>query len=409
MKTRLLIIIGILMMATIPFVTFAVLDRYSDYGEHVGAMEEKEDKSAKLGDKYYIEPERKEKLEAVELDLRDRITQLHQQKSLSSFGVNLDHRTQEIIVIVEKDHFNAEIEKMISEYPDDIRIVFFNDGIYLDEWSESEPGIMKKARDLGINNIMDAVDSEELSFDEKKEYIQIRYEEDGPVTTPSLNIRIKDFTRNLDYGERPTFTVIETGYAIPCTHPTLEVYYLKQETGNEHTLDDLVYEDRIMYSCPFFDSFYPVLKFWDETDFEPFPVCEKEGRYLVVGDSGYERMPLEEYYCGMENQNITISKWDFSEEQSYVIIPLGAVIHGSASLIPEEITVVLGKNNTITWINDDDTVHTLVSDKGGNERWSTGMMRPGESSSVTFNNTGIFNYHGTPGPWITGTVTVLEK
>ncbi|MCV0367672.1 MAG: cupredoxin domain-containing protein [Nitrosopumilus sp.] len=109
-----------------------------------------------------------------------------------------------------------------------------------------------------------------------------------------------------------------------------------------------------------------------------------------------------------ENENITISKWDFRKEPSYVIIPLGAVIVENTSLIPEEITVVLGKNNTITWINDDDTAHTFVSDKGGSESWSTGMIKPGESSSVTFNNTGIFSYHGTPGPWISGTVTVLS-
>ncbi|MFB5647154.1 MAG: hypothetical protein ACE5RO_03300 [Candidatus Nitrosomaritimum yanchengensis] len=161
---------------------------------------------------------------------------------------------------------------------------------------------MKKTG-LGINNVMEAVDSEELSFDEKREYIQIRYEEDGPVTTPSLNIRIKDFTRYLEYGERPTFTVIETGYANPCTAPKLEVYLLKQEIGNDHTRDDLIYEDQIIRSCPFFDSFYPILNFWDESDFRPFPICEKEGRYLVVGDSGYERIPLEEYYCGVENEN----------------------------------------------------------------------------------------------------------
>lgn len=168
---------------------------------------------------------------------------------------------------------------------------------------EPEPEILKKARDLGIDNIMGAVDSEDLSFDEKKEYIQFRYEEDGPVSTPSLNIRIKDFTRYLEYGERPTFTVIETGYANPCTSPKLEVYLLKQEIGNDHTHDDLIYGDQIVRSCPFFDSFYPILNFWDESDFTPFPICEKEGRYLVVGDSGYERIPLEEYYCGGENEN----------------------------------------------------------------------------------------------------------
>ncbi|QLH10825.1 hypothetical protein [Nitrosarchaeum sp. AC2] len=167
---------------------------------------------------------------------------------------------------------------------------------------EDESDVMKKARELGINNIMEAVDSEKLTSDEKREYIKIRYEE-SPNNIPSLNIRIKDFTRNLEFGERPTFTLIETGYAIPCTHPTLEVYLLKQEIGNDHTPDDLVYEDKIVHSCPSFGSFYPVLKFWDETDFKPFPVCEKEGRYLVVGDSGYERGALEEYYCNAPYKN----------------------------------------------------------------------------------------------------------
>lgn len=167
---------------------------------------------------------------------------------------------------------------------------------------EDKSNVMKKARELGIDNIMEAVDSEKLTSDEKREYIKIRYEE-SPNTIPSLNIRIKDFTRNLEFGERPTFTLIETGYAIPCTHPTLEVYLLKQEIGNDHTPDDLVYEDKIVHSCPSFGSFYPVLKFWDETDFKPFPVCEKEGRYLIVGDSGYERGALEEYYCNAPYKN----------------------------------------------------------------------------------------------------------
>lgn len=166
---------------------------------------------------------------------------------------------------------------------------------------EPEPDVMKKTKVLGIDNIMEAVDSEKLIYDEKLEYIKIRYEE-SPNNIPSMNIRIKDLTRNLEHGERPTFTLIETGYAIPCTHPNLEVYLLKQESGNDHTLDDLVYEDKIVYPCPFYDSFYPVLKFWDETDFKPFPKCEKEGRYLIVGDSGYEYMALEEYYCNAQGK-----------------------------------------------------------------------------------------------------------
>nr|MCH9658042.1 hypothetical protein [archaeon] len=76
-------------------------------------------------------------------------------------------------------------------------------------------------------------------------------------------------------------------------------------------------------------------------------------------------------------------------ESAYVIIPKGAVIEGNENLIPEVITVVLGKNSTVTWINQDDTAHGIASDKGGHGSWgSPGILRPGDSFSVTFNNTG---------------------
>ena len=40
---------------------------------------------------------------------------------------------------------------------------------------------------------------------------------------------------------------------------------------------------------------------------------------------------------------------------------------------------------------------------------SLGVLKPGESFSVMFNSTGTYDYHGVPGPWITGKVIVLEK
>ena len=96
-------------------------------------------------------------------------------------------------------------------------------------------------------------------------------------------------------------------------------------------------------------------------------------------------------------------------DSSYVIIPKGAVIEGNEHLIPKEITVVLGKNNTVTWINQDDTGHGIASDKGDEDAWgSPGILKPGDTFSVTFNSTGVYDYHGQPGPWRTGTVIVIE-
>ncbi len=95
------------------------------------------------------------------------------------------------------------------------------------------------------------------------------------------------------------------------------------------------------------------------------------------------------------------------EKFSFVIIPQGAVIEGRASLNPQEITVMPGINNTIIWINEDDTGHGFVSDDGA---WAIPrILKPGESYSLTFNEPGIFPYHGNPHPWITGKVIVLEE
>ncbi len=107
----------------------------------------------------------------------------------------------------------------------------------------------------------------------------------------------------------------------------------------------------------------------------------------------------------------TTTKSDITKQShSYVIIPKGAVIEGNEYLIPKEITVVLGNNNTVTWINQDDTAHGIVSDKGGDDFWgSPGVLKPGDSFSVKFNSTGIYEYHGIPHPWETGKVIVLEK
>ena len=99
---------------------------------------------------------------------------------------------------------------------------------------------------------------------------------------------------------------------------------------------------------------------------------------------------------------------DSSKDISIVVIPKGATIEGNPMLIPNEITVMLGENNTVIWINQDDTSHGISSNH--EPVWgSSGVLKPGDSFSVTFNQTGVFEYHGAPHPWMTGKVIVLEN
>lgn len=133
MNTR-TILIGIIVIFSIGVFSYYLGSNQGIIDNGVTEIQE----SPKPGDKYYIEPERKERLEAAELDLRDKIQQLHQKKSLGSFAVNLDHDTQEIIVIVENEQFNSEIKEIISRYPEDIPIVFSNGKFEIRDFTEKE-------------------------------------------------------------------------------------------------------------------------------------------------------------------------------------------------------------------------------------------------------------------------------
>jgi len=58
---------------------------------------------------------------------------------------------------------------------------------------------------------------------------------------------------------------------------------------------------------------------------------------------------------------------------------------------------------TVTWTNDDTTVHTVTAPDGS---FDSGNIMPGETWSHTFTERGEFNYSCTPHPWMRGRVVV---
>lgn len=73
------------------------------------------------------------------------------------------------------------------------------------------------------------------------------------------------------------------------------------------------------------------------------------------------------------------------------------------NVMPQTVTITLKENNTVSWINQDDVPSTLTADDNS---WTTGLIKPGKSVAITFNHTGVFNYHGEPHPWKKRTVIV---
>ena len=71
---------------------------------------------------------------------------------------------------------------------------------------------------------------------------------------------------------------------------------------------------------------------------------------------------------------------------------------------PDVITVVIGKNNTVYWTNDDASIHTATSDTSG--VFDTGNINQGTSAQFTFATPGTYTYHCIYHAWMQGTIIV---
>lgn len=72
---------------------------------------------------------------------------------------------------------------------------------------------------------------------------------------------------------------------------------------------------------------------------------------------------------------------------------------------PASITVT--KGTTVTWTNNDTTVHTVV-ETDGKDGPNSSDVKPGDSYTFTFSQAGTYQYHCSLHPQMTGTVTVTE-
>jgi len=105
--------------------------------------------------------------------------------------------------------------------------------------------------------------------------------------------------------------------------------------------------------------------------------------------------------------------------QSTVVvnIPVGAGAGASAApgYAPENVTVVIGVNNTVEWTNNDTqnggTDHTVtsLSVPSGAASFDSGIMAEGANFTHTFTVPGTYEYHCTIHAWMTGSVVVLAS
>jgi nitrite reductase (NO-forming) len=70
---------------------------------------------------------------------------------------------------------------------------------------------------------------------------------------------------------------------------------------------------------------------------------------------------------------------------------------------PPTVTVVIGVNNTVTWVNDDNSPHTVTAVDGS---FNSGNLNSGQTYTYTFVNPGTYAYYCSYHSWMRGTVIV---
>jgi plastocyanin len=94
-----------------------------------------------------------------------------------------------------------------------------------------------------------------------------------------------------------------------------------------------------------------------------------------------------------------------------IIMPNGVSVEHNLNFQPSQITVVVGKNNTITWTNKDSADHTVTFISGPSGVTLASISNPdvgsGQSFTVTLTTPGTYKFHCSFHPaWMMGTIVV---
>ena len=76
----------------------------------------------------------------------------------------------------------------------------------------------------------------------------------------------------------------------------------------------------------------------------------------------------------------------------------------SPGYMPATITLVIGMNSTVTWVNQDSVPHTVTAN---DKSFDSGAINAGKSWTYTFTLPGTYSYYCSYHPWMKGTVIVV--
>lgn len=120
------------------------------------------------------------------------------------------------------------------------------------------------------------------------------------------------------------------------------------------------------------------------------------GAYLYVNPTLFRPAPARFYTFTNNGSSISISTNTTSvytpPDAVQVYVPYGGGENddGATNFLPQVITVVIGVNNTVTWINQDLIAHNIISNTGV---FASGDLSSGQTYTFTFAEAGTYPYY----------------
>jgi plastocyanin len=125
---------------------------------------------------------------------------------------------------------------------------------------------------------------------------------------------------------------------------------------------------------------------------------------VAANQSGTAGSGSAETSLALTNQTTTSRQVGASSpETTFVSILPGSADQVQLSFSPEQVTVVVGVNNTVTWVNNDNAPHTVTADDGS---FGSANIGAGGIYTHTFATPGTYKYDCAYHSWMVGTVIV---
>jgi plastocyanin len=95
-----------------------------------------------------------------------------------------------------------------------------------------------------------------------------------------------------------------------------------------------------------------------------------------------------------------------TESGAQIMIPAGTGLNTKLNYLPAIAVVVIGHNNTVTFVNEDSVTHTVTAT---DKSFDSGDMKAGATWTYTFNEPGNYSYYCIyHSAWMKGIITVKE-